>query len=67
MRGAESHDTASIGGLVALPPVIFAALRETNQAQWIARRGGHLRLTHRSAKLERYCAGAGPTPAAFIV
>ena len=52
--GAENHDTASIGGLVALPPVIMAALRD-NDADAVDRiLLAHLQLTHRSAKLERY-------------
>jgi len=57
--GAESHDTASIGGLVTLPPVIFAALRETDQAAVDRTLLAHLRLTHRSAKLERYALALG--------
>jgi ADP-ribosylglycohydrolase len=52
--GAESHDTASIGGLVSLPPVMMAALRENDPAAVDRRLLAHLRLTHRSAKLERY-------------
>lgn len=51
--GAEGHDTASIGGLVGLPPVIVAAGpagQETANAVVLT----HLRLTHRSDKLERY-------------
>lgn len=50
--GAEGHDTASIGGLVALPAVVLAyrgdrgRLRDALLAQ--------LRLTHRSPLLERY-------------
>ena len=57
--GAEGHDTASIGGLVGLPPVIFATLahgdRTAIAAAWLT----HLRLTHRSAKLERYARAFG--------
>jgi ADP-ribosyl-[dinitrogen reductase] hydrolase len=57
--GAESHDTASIGGLVALPPVIVAALRENDPAAVDRTLLAHLRLTHRSAKLERYALALG--------
>lgn len=51
--GAEGHDTASIGGLVALPPVLVATL---SQGQTTAESAAltQLRLTHRSVKLERY-------------
>ena len=52
--GAEGHDTASIGGLVALPPVIVAAMREDDPAAVDRTLLAHLRLTHRSTKLERY-------------
>ena len=57
--GAESHDTASIGGLVGLPPVIVAALRENDPAAVDSTLLAHLRLTHRSAKLERYALALG--------
>jgi ADP-ribosylglycohydrolase len=57
--GAESHDTASIGGLVALPPVMVAALRENDAAAVDRTLLAHLRLTHRSAKLERYALALG--------
>ncbi len=52
--GAEGHDTASIGGLVTLPPVIFAALREGDRAAADTAALMQLRLTHRSGKLEHY-------------
>ena len=52
--GAEGHDTASIGGLVGLPPVIFAALHERDPAAANAAALIQLRLTHRSSKLERH-------------
>lgn len=56
--GAEGHDTASIGGLVGLPPVIFAALHPGDGAQGEVTANANaltqLRLTHRSSKLERY-------------
>jgi ADP-ribosylglycohydrolase len=57
--GAEGHDTASIGGLVALPPVIVSALREQDPAAVENTLLAHLRLTHRSAKLERYALAVG--------
>lgn len=52
--GAEGHDTASMGGLVSLPIVIMASLREgdltkTNEAALTQQR-----LTHRSSLLERH-------------
>jgi ADP-ribosylglycohydrolase len=52
--GAEGHDTASIGGLVGLPPVVFVALRQGGPAAANAAALIQLRLTHRSGKLERY-------------
>jgi len=56
--GPEGHDTASIGGLVGLPPVILAALYPGNRGQGEltaeAAALTQLRLTHRSTKLERY-------------
>ena len=57
--GAEGHDTASIGGLVALPPVIVAAMREDEPAAVDRTLLAHLRLTHRSTKLERYASALG--------
>ena len=56
--GAEGHDTASIGGLVSLPPVIFAAL-QSGEGEGEGTSAGaaalaQLRLTHLSAKLERF-------------
>jgi len=52
--GAEGHDTASIGGLVGLPPVIFVTLHQGGPAAASAAALTQLRLTHRSSKLERY-------------
>jgi ADP-ribosyl-[dinitrogen reductase] hydrolase len=52
--GAEGHDTASIGGLVGLPPVIFSALRQGDLKTANVAALTQLRLTHRSSKLERY-------------
>jgi len=52
--GAEGHDTASVGGLVGLPPVIFSTLRQGDQNTAKDAALTQLRLTHRSSKLERY-------------
>ncbi len=57
--GAEGHDTASIGGLVSLPPVILAALREGDRKAVDSALLTQLRLTHRSQKLERYALALG--------
>ena len=52
--GAEGHDTASIGGLVSLPPVIFAALQSGEGTAASTAALAQLRLTHLSTKLERF-------------
>lgn len=52
--GAEGHDTASIGGLVSLPPVIFSAMHSGEPTAAGAAALTQLRLTHLSAKLERF-------------
>lgn len=52
--GAEGHDTASIGGLVSLPPVIFAAMQTGDATAAGAAALAQLRLTHLSANLERF-------------
>ncbi len=52
--GEEGHDTASIGGLVSLPPIIFAALGQGDAATASEAALRQIRLTHRSTKLERY-------------
>ncbi len=57
--GAENHDTASIGGLVGLPPVIMAAVRAGDEGAIDRTLLQHLRLTHRSATLERYALALG--------
>ena len=58
--GAEGHDTASIGGLVGLPPVIFATwLAGADPAAVHTALLTHLRLTHRSQTLERYALALG--------
>ena len=76
--GAEGHDTASIGGLVSLPPVIFAVWAQQGRAQ--ARDQGspqghgavnealltQLRLTHRSPTLERYALALGDLLVALL-
>ena len=46
--GAEDHNTASVGGLVLLPPVLVKS-----SGDWLTIRT-QLRLTHRSPKLEHY-------------
>lgn len=55
--GAEGHDTASIGGLVGLPPVILAARLAPDRAAGALL--AQLRLTHRSARLERHALALG--------
>lgn len=57
--GAENHDTASIGGLVSLPPVIFATAGQGDRAAVDTALLTQLRLTHRSPKLERYALAFG--------
>jgi ADP-ribosyl-[dinitrogen reductase] hydrolase len=57
--GAEGHDTASIGGLVSLPPVIFATVGKGDRAAVETALLTQLRLTHRSPKLERYALAFG--------
>ena len=46
--GVEDHNTASVGGLVLLPPVLVKSMGD-----WLTIRT-QLRLTHRSPKLEHY-------------
>ena len=52
-RGTEGHNTASVGGLVMLPPVIFGAMRQGVEAARAAA-GRHLALTHESQSLAQY-------------
>jgi ADP-ribosylglycohydrolase len=52
--GAEGHDTASIGGIVSLPLVILATLRDNNLDIINTAALTQQRLTHRSVLLERY-------------
>lgn len=64
--GAEGHDTASIGGLVSLPPVIFATVRTGDRAALDVALLTQLRLTHRSQKLERYARALGELLARLV-
>jgi len=57
--GAEGHDTASIGGLVSLPPVIFATLGKGDRRAVDMALLTQLRLTHLSQELERYALALG--------
>lgn len=52
--GKEGHDTASMGGLVSLPLVIMATLRDSSLATTNEAALKHQRLTHRSSLLERH-------------
>ena len=74
--GAEGHDTASVGGLVSLPMVIFSMLGHNSLDATTQGALTHLRLTHLSSKLERYASEfvrllhdvlqAPPTPVAQL-
>ncbi len=52
--GVEGHDTASMGGLVSLPLVIMATLRDRDLAATNAAALTQQRLTHRASLLERH-------------
>ncbi|MDP3088506.1 MAG: ADP-ribosylglycohydrolase family protein [Methylotenera sp.] len=52
--GTEGHDTASMGGLVSLPLVIMATIRDTDLSATKTAALTQQRLTHRSALLERH-------------
>jgi hypothetical protein len=54
--GTEDHNTASVGGLVMLPPVVLAAWAASGGSLAAATRAAtaHLALTHESAKLAKY-------------
>lgn len=52
--GKEGHDTASIGGLVSLPLVMMATLREGDLAACNQAALTQQRLTHRSSVLEKH-------------
>jgi ADP-ribosyl-[dinitrogen reductase] hydrolase len=54
--GATGHDTASIGGLVGLAPVVLAVAAQGDMAQAVQAGLKHLRLTHRSQPLEVFAA-----------
>jgi ADP-ribosyl-[dinitrogen reductase] hydrolase len=54
--GAEGHDTASMGGLVSLPLVVIATLRDGDLATTNLAALTQQRLTHRSFLLERHTA-----------
>ena len=54
-RGTEGHNTAAVGGLVMLPPVVLASLLAGQDTRGAARTGlAHLQLTHDSPKLNGY-------------
>ena len=57
--GDTNHDTPSIGGLVTLPPVIVAASADRDPSAVEGTVLTHVRLTHNSAKLERYALAYG--------
>jgi ADP-ribosylglycohydrolase len=57
--GLENHDTASIGGLVTLPPVVFAASCASGSTAADITLTAHLRLTHHSDRLEQYAVAFG--------
>ena len=52
--GAEGHDMASMGGLVSLPLIIMATLRNADLATTNAAALTQQGLTHRSSLLERH-------------
>lgn len=52
--GPDGHDTASIGGLVSLPLIVMASLRDDDLANIQKATLKHQHLTHRSSLLERY-------------
>jgi ADP-ribosyl-[dinitrogen reductase] hydrolase len=53
--GKEGHDTASVGGLVLVPPVVLFTYATTNNRNSAAAAGlTQMRLTHRSAKLDQH-------------
>jgi hypothetical protein len=55
--GKEGHDTASVGGLVLVPPVVLFTFASTMNRTSAAGAGmTQLRLTHRSAKLDQHAA-----------
>ena len=55
--GKEGHDTASVGGLVLVPPVVLFTYASTMKRSAAAEAGmTQMRLTHRSAKLDQHAA-----------
>lgn len=64
--GAEGHDTASIGGLVSLPPVILASWAQHGRGAVNDALLTQLRLTHRSQPLERYALALGELLVALV-
>lgn len=54
--GATGHDTASIGGLVGLAPVVLAVAAQGDVEQSVQAGLKQLRLTHRSQPLEVFAA-----------
>ena len=57
--GATGHDTASIGGLVGLAPVVLATAAAGDGQAAVEAGLKHLRLTHRSQPLEVFAAAYG--------
>ena len=55
--GKEGHDTASVGGLVLVPPVVLFTYMATGNRKSAAEAGmTQMQLTHRSAKLDQHAA-----------
>ena len=54
--GATGHDTASIGGLVGLAPVVLAVAARGDAQQAVEASLRQLRLTHKSQPLEAFAA-----------
>lgn len=57
--GATGHDTASIGGLVGLAPVVLAIAAQGDAQQAVEASLRQLRLTHKSQPLEAFAAAYG--------
>ena len=57
--GATGHDTASIGGLVGLAPVVLAIAAQGDAQQAVEASLRQLRLTHQSKPLEAFAAAYG--------
>ena len=54
--GATGHDTASIGGLVGLAPVVLSIAAQGDSPAAVEAGLAHMRLTHRSQPLEAFAA-----------